>query len=71
MSYTLKAPLPGTILAVKVDEGQSVSMDDVAILLEAMKMENEIAAGYDGTIKKILVTAGQNVKMGEELIEFE
>ena len=58
----VKSPMPGTILAVKVSEGQQVSAGDVLFILEAMKMENEIAAPVSGTVKKITVNKGSNVE---------
>ena len=52
------SPMPGTILKVNASEGQAVKAGDVIFILEAMKMENEIVAPCDGTIKQILVTKG-------------
>lgn len=66
---TVKAPLPGNILAVKVTEGQSVNAGDILIILEAMKMENEIKAPTSGKVGKILVTKGATVPTGAPLIE--
>ncbi len=71
MNYVLKAPLPGTVLDIKVREGQNVDTNDVVLILEAMKMENEISAGYSGKVTKIMVGTGDTVKMGDTLIEFE
>ena len=55
------SPMPGTILKVNAAEGQAVKAGDVIFILEAMKMENEIVAPCDGTIKQILVTKGSTV----------
>ena len=52
------APMPGNILAVNISNGQSVKAGDVLFVLEAMKMENEIVAPADGTVKQVLVTKG-------------
>lgn len=52
------APMPGNILAVNITNGQSVKAGDVLFILEAMKMENEIVAPADGTVKQVLVTKG-------------
>jgi len=71
MTYTITAPLPGRIWEIKVKVGQQVSEDEVVLILEAMKMENEISANQSGTIKKILVEKDQVVKVGEALIEVE
>ncbi len=63
----VKAPMPGKILAVKAEEGQSVSKGDVILLLEAMKMENEVVAPQDGTIASINVASGAAVEAGDVL----
>lgn len=55
------APMPGNILAVNVTVGQAVKKGEVMIILEAMKMENEIVAPEDGTVKQILVQKGVTV----------
>ena len=55
------SPMPGTILKVNASEGQAVKAGDVIFILEAMKMENEIVAPSDGTVKQILVTKGSTV----------
>ncbi len=55
------APMPGNIWKVMVKEGQAVKKGDVLVILEAMKMENEINASADGVVKQVLVTEGQAV----------
>ena len=62
---TVKCPMPGKILSVAVSAGAAVKKGDLLLVLEAMKMQNEIGAPADGTIKSINVNAGQNVKPGE------
>ena len=62
------SPMPGKIIAVKCTPGQAVKRGDVLIILEAMKMEQEIKAKADGTIAEIKVTAGKAVQKDEELI---
>ena len=57
----VEAPMPGTILDIKVQAGQSVKKGDVLIILEAMKMENDIVAPQDGTVKQIVVSKGASV----------
>ena len=57
----VKAPMPGTILAVKKNVGDAVKAGDVIVVLEAMKMENDIVAPCDGTIKSINTPKGTSV----------
>lgn len=64
----VNAPMPGTILDVKVSVGQSVKNGDVLCVLEAMKMENEIAAPCDGVVASINVTKGATVNTGDLLL---
>ena len=61
------APMPGTILDVKVSVGDSVKKGQVLMILEAMKMENEIMAGADGQVTSIGVTKGASVQTGDPL----
>ncbi len=63
----VKAPMPGSILAVKASVGQAVKAGDVLVVLEAMKMENDIVASCDGTVKEILVTKGATVNTDDVL----
>ena len=65
----INAPMPGNINAVKVTSGQAVKKGDVLIILEAMKMENEIVAPKDGKIGQIFVQKGATVETGAPLIE--
>ena len=66
---TVKAPMPGTVLGVKVSAGQLVKRGDVLLILEAMKMENEICAQGDGTVTQIRVQAGTTVNTGDPMID--
>ena len=66
----VKAPMPGTILAVNVSAGASVKKGDVLMILEPMKMENEILAAHDGTIGAVSVAKGAAVKSGDVLCTF-
>ena len=63
------APMPGNINAVKVTAGQQVKKGDVLIILEAMKMENEIYAEKDGKIGQVFVQKGATVETGTPLVE--
>ena len=60
----LSAPMPGTILDVKVAAGQTVKSGQVLMILEAMKMENEIMAPKDGTVTSVAVSKGATVESG-------
>ena len=64
---TITAPMPGTILKVNVANGQAVKKGDVLMILEAMKMENEIMAPADGTVSSVNVNAGASVEAGATL----
>jgi glutaconyl-CoA/methylmalonyl-CoA decarboxylase subunit gamma len=66
---TIKSPLPGVILEVKVREGDSIKAGDVLLIMEAMKMENNIVAHSDGTIASLKVGKGDNVLEGDPLVE--
>jgi biotin carboxyl carrier protein len=59
------APMPGTILQIKVSQGQSVKKGDVICVLEAMKMENDIPAPCDGVVASINVQKGASVNAGD------
>lgn len=67
----INAPLPGTVLEVKVSAGQSVSKGDVLFVLEAMKMENEILAAHDGVIASVNAQKGASVNSGDVLASFK
>ncbi len=66
---SVKAPLPGTISSINVKVGDQVKRGDTLIVMEAMKMENNIMANKDGQIKAIHVTAGQSVAQDDALID--
>lgn len=64
----VEAPLPGTVVAVRVSPGQAVSSGDVLVVLEAMKMQNEIVSPRDGVVKEVLVARGDTVGLGDVLV---
>lgn len=67
-SVSVDAPMPGNILDVRVANGASVKSGDVLVILEAMKMENEIVAPQDGVVASINVNKGDTVEAGQTLI---
>ena len=67
VASAVKAPMPGNILDVKVKAGDSVKAGDTLLILEAMKMENEISAPQDGTIASVNVRKGDVVNSGDLL----
>lgn len=67
----VRAPMPALVVKVEVNEGDSVSAGQGLVILEAMKMENEIKAHAPGTVKEICVTAGEAVEKDEILILLE
>lgn len=64
----VRSPMPGNILKICVSQGQKVSEGEVLMILEAMKMENEIVASKSGTISQIAVAKGQVVETGTPLV---
>jgi len=68
---SVKSPLPGKIIDVKVKEGASVSRGDALLVLEAMKMEHTLSAPSDGKVKRVIYNVGDQVAEGVDLIEFE
>lgn len=67
----IKAPLPGTIISVTATPGMKIELDQPLLVLEAMKMENNIFAEKPGTIKTVHVTVGDTVMQGDILVEIE
>lgn len=64
----IKAAMPGTILEIKVDVGDSVTKGQPLLVLEAMKMENDVMAPHDGEVKEIMVSKGASVNSGDALM---
>ncbi|HTY47558.1 MAG TPA: biotin/lipoyl-containing protein [Methanomassiliicoccales archaeon] len=67
----ITAPMPGKVISVKVKSGDKVQPNTLVLILEAMKMENEILAGMGGTIKEVRVKAGEAVEGGKVLVVIE
>ena len=64
----IKAPMPGTIIAVKKNVGDAVKAGETVVVLEAMKMENDIVAPSDGVVKSIVATKGSTVNTDDVLV---
>lgn len=67
----VKSPMPGTILNINVNEGDSVKEGQILLILEAMKMENEIVAPRDGKVASIAVSKGVSVNTGDDMVVIE
>ncbi len=67
----VKAPMPGTILDIKVNVGDAVEKNSVVVILEAMKMENEIVTPVGGKVTSVVVSKGQSVNSDDVLITVE
>ncbi len=65
---TVTAPMPGNIIDVKVKAGDKVNVGDALLILEAMKMENEITSPVAGTVKEVKVQKGQTVNNGDVMV---
>ena len=68
---TVKSPLPGSIVKVLVKAGQAVKKGDVLLTMESMKMENNVAAEADGTVKAVYVEPGKTVMQDDKLLDLE
>lgn len=66
--YHLKAPMPGLVVALPVGEGQPVTKGDVLVILESMKMQNELKAPRDGTVSRLRVAVGDSVELRQTLL---
>ena len=64
----MKAPLPGTVTTINVKVGDTVAVGDVVLVLEAMKMQNNIEAEYAGTVTSVVVNPGDSVMEGAVLL---
>jgi biotin carboxyl carrier protein len=66
--FHLKAPMPGMVVAIPVTEGQIVKKGQVLLILESMKMQNELKSPKDGTISRIRVKAGEAAEQKQALL---
>jgi biotin carboxyl carrier protein len=67
----VKAPIVGTIIQVKVAPGDTVALNQVVLVMEAMKMETNVASPFAGKVKAVCISTGDAVKAGQVLIELE
>lgn len=70
-TFYLKAPMPGLVVSVPVAEGQEVKKGDVLLILESMKMQNELKSPRDGTVGRIQVKAGDSVEQRQKMLSVE
>lgn len=66
--FVLKAPMPGVIVSIPIKEGQTVIKDETMIILESMKMQNELRAPYNGMINKLQIKTGEYVEQKQTLL---
>jgi acetyl-CoA/propionyl-CoA carboxylase biotin carboxyl carrier protein len=66
--FTLKAPMPGLVVSTPVEDGQAVAKGEVLIVLESMKMQNELKAPRAGTVSRLRVQAGDRVEQHSPLL---
>ncbi len=64
----VNAPLPGTVVGVKVAAGEAVKKGQILVIIEAMKMENEVVAPRDGTVAQVITSKGASVNSGDPLV---
>mgnify|MGYP000897234759 FL=1 len=70
LAYSMSAPMPGVILEIKINPGDQVDKGDVVMVLEAMKMKNDLHASRTGVIESVDINAGDQVKYGQVLLRF-
>ena len=69
--FHLKAPMPGLVVAVSVEEGQEVKKGQVLLILESMKMQNELKSPRDGVVGRVRVKAGESVEQKQTLLSVQ
>jgi methylmalonyl-CoA carboxyltransferase small subunit len=65
----VKAPIVGTVMSVKVKPGDTIQLNQVLLVMEAMKMETNVASPFAGVVKSVLVNPGEAVKADQALVE--
>ncbi|MFV0482660.1 MAG: acetyl-CoA carboxylase biotin carboxyl carrier protein subunit [Bacteroidales bacterium] len=68
-SKSVASPMPGKILAIRVQQGEKISKGQTVAVLEAMKMENDIVSNYDGIVNNILVNEGDSVSENTKIVD--
>jgi biotin carboxyl carrier protein len=69
--FHLKAPMPGLVVAIPVEEGQQIKKGQVLIILESMKMQNELKSPREGTVHRLRVKAGESVEQRQTLLSVQ
>ena len=69
--YLMRAPMPGLIVAIPVEEGQAVAKGDVLVILESMKMQNELRSPKEGVVSRIRVQEGDSVEQKTPMLSVE
>jgi biotin carboxyl carrier protein len=69
--FHLRAPMPGMVVSIPVEEGQKIEKGQVLLILESMKMQNELKAPRDGTVGRIRVKAGESVEQRQTLLSVQ
>ena len=69
--YHLKAPMPGMVVSILVEEGQTIEKGQVLLILESMKMQNELKAPRDGTVSWVRIKAGESVEQRQTLLSIQ
>jgi acetyl/propionyl-CoA carboxylase alpha subunit len=69
--YHLKAPMPGLVVSIPVEEGQEIKKGDVLLVLESMKMQNELKAPRDGVVSRIKVKQGESVEQKQAMLDIQ
>ncbi len=68
---TVRSPMPGVIIEIKVSKGDDVKKGDILMILESMKMENSIKTSVDGIVSSIYISQGDSVQFGQSLMEIK